>query len=71
MATKKKKNECKHCQSVLPCYEHCQKTESGEHAADPYSAAQADESKFLVDYWCKHCHQSGAVAVDPKDIQWD
>jgi hypothetical protein len=61
---------CKHC-SKTNCYEHCQETEDGKHEADPTSGTVPAGSEFLVDYTCKHCGQSGAVAVDPKEIQWE
>lgn len=55
-------------------YNVCGRSADGKHQADPMSAVQADDgssaSDFTVDYTCKHCGQSGAVAVDPKDIQW-
>lgn len=72
MASKKKFEKCrvKGCQVLLPCYDHCQGTPNGEHEADPFSASQADDTEFVVDYTCKHCHQSGGVRVEPKDIQW-
>ena len=74
MATKKKFEKCKvkGCQVLLPCYDHCQESRAGEHEADPLSAfSPADATPFTVDYNCKHCGQSGGVAVDPKDIAWN
>jgi len=61
---------CKHC-SKENCLEHCQETEDGKHEADPQSATVPAGSEFLVDYTCKHCGQSGSLAVDEKDIMWE
>jgi len=51
-------------------YEWCQQSVDGLHEADPFSAQQADGTEFIVDYTCRHCGQSGAVIVNPKDIGW-
>lgn len=53
-----------------PNYNVCERAVDGKHTADPQSAVQADDTDFIVDYRCKHCGQSGAVAVEPRDIQW-
>jgi hypothetical protein len=66
----KPKDKCKVCKES-DCWEHCQEAADGQHDADPQSAQQAGEVDFTVDYNCKYCGQGGAVAVNPKDIQWD
>jgi len=63
---------CKHC-SEENCYEHCQKTESGEHEPDPYSITRADVDEgegCVVDICCKHCGMSGSYKIEDKDINW-
>lgn len=72
MATKKKVEKCKvrGCQVLLPCYDHCQEAVDGQHEADPSSGVAPKMPDFVIDYNCRHCGQSGAVAVNPKDIQW-
>ena len=52
------------------CHEHCQVAANGCHQADPKSARAANSVDWIIDFWCRHCGQSGAVKVDPADIQW-
>jgi hypothetical protein len=68
---KKQVQLCRHCQVFLPCYDHCQETEDGAHLPDPYSATQAEDTKFTVDYNCKLCGQSGGVQILPENIEWN
>jgi hypothetical protein len=67
---KTKKPGKKTRQPVYPdaVYEECD--DGGEHEPDGMSFAKADGTEFVVDVWCKKCGQSGAVAIDPKDIDW-
>ena len=52
-------------------YNQTDKEPACNHEPDPMSAAQADDSPFIVDYTCIHCGVSGAAAVEPSDIQFD
>jgi hypothetical protein len=62
---------CKFCKTInRDCYEHCQKSKDGKHEASPFSGVAAEELPFVIDFWCKFCHQSGSVEIDPKDIAW-
>ncbi len=62
---------CKYC-SEEDCFEHCRSdlSKDGKHEPGPQSAEQADDTDFVVDYYCKLCGFSGSVAIDPKDINW-
>jgi hypothetical protein len=63
---------CRHCGTSGECYTHCQNTEDGKHVADPASAQPANgPPDFTIDFNCIKCGQSGAVAINPDDIQWD
>ncbi len=67
------KGPCPHCVEI-DCYVHCYETAEGKHEADPKSASsgpQDGDANIVVDFNCKHCGQSGGLAVDPKNIQWD
>lgn len=66
----KSADDCRVC-GKAPCFKHCHESEDGLHDAKPTSAEQAGGIGFTVDYRCRFCGQSGAVAVNPKDIQWE
>lgn len=51
-------------------YEKCDESKNGKHEADPASGQVAHRENFIIDFTCKHCGQSGSVAIDPKDINW-
>lgn len=65
------RKSCPQCKAGEKCYAHCKESATGLHEADPRSAQQADGTDFVVDYYCRRCHQSGAARVQPADIQWD
>lgn len=73
MSKGKISSHCDHCEKPTlksDCFIHCHDNTSGVHEANPRSATQADGSDFVVDYTCKHCGQSGSVAVPEADITW-
>lgn len=55
----------------------CPTSPSGVHVADPASAVSADGAgrdrgtDWLIDFTCLHCGRSGAIRIEPTEIQWD
>ena len=70
---KAEESYCTHCPvcGEDQCEEHCYESQTGEHEAGPRSGSIPDGVDFVVDFTCRHCGQSGGLAVDPRDIQWD
>jgi hypothetical protein len=58
-------------------YKHCPVSADGKHEPDPTSITPADGAgrnrgtDWIADVCCRLCRESGAVIIDPKDIQWD
>ena len=48
----------------------CTESPDGEHYPDPLSAQQADGVDLTVDFYCVYCGASGAVRIEPSEIQW-
>lgn len=68
------KGPCPHCVEI-DCYKHCYDDADGKHEVDPTSASSMDgkdaNGRILVDFRCRRCGVEGAIAVDPKKINWD
>jgi len=64
---------CKHC-AKNGCYEHCQKTDHGNHIPDPCSISHDPDTgggrSLIFDISCVECGLSGSFNVSPEDINW-
>jgi hypothetical protein len=70
-------NKCRHCERLLPCYEHCQDADDGKHIADWSSVHHADGAditpeRVVFDVNCDKCGQSGSISIDPRtqEVYW-
>ena len=47
------------------------KSNKCQHEPDPTSITPADSIDWIVDVRCRKCGASGAVRIDPVDVQFD
>lgn len=59
---------CKHCDSEVECFAHCQVALDGKH--EPAYASVSYAEGDVCDINCKHCGLSGSFQINPRDINW-